>query len=87
MKSLAGVRVPWKIVCVISSRLIAIDSAARRSLPSSPEKCARLSGIVNDWKIAAGWFTARSPRSDSYVASAESGIASSTSRFPASRSE
>ncbi len=27
VKSLAGVRVPWKIVLVISSRLMAIDSA------------------------------------------------------------
>ena len=30
--------------------------------------------MVNDWKIAAAWLTARSPNSSSKVASAPSGI-------------
>src|SRR5450830_164822 len=63
VKSLAGVRVPWKIVSVTSLRLIDIEIAWRRRLPSAPVKCARFCGIVNDWKIAAGWLIARSPRS------------------------
>src|SRR5512133_2423027 len=63
VKSLAGVRVSWKIVLVISWRLIDSEIAWRRRLPSLPEKWARFCGIVNDWKIAAGWFTARSPSS------------------------
>ena len=40
VKSVAGVRVLSKMVEVISSRLIAREMAARRSLPSSPLKWA-----------------------------------------------
>src|SRR5450759_2949594 len=73
VKSLAGVRVPEKILSVISLRSIDCEMAARRSAPSAPEKCGSFSGMVKDWKIAAGWLTARSPRSVLYLASALSG--------------
>src|SRR5665647_1657778 len=76
VKSLAGVRVAEKILSVISLRSIDCEMAARRRAPSAPEKCGRFCAIVNDWKIAAGWFTARSPRSILYLACALSGTAS-----------
>lgn len=64
VKSFAGVRVPLKMTSVICSRLIAWEIAARRSLPSSSVwKPSSHSGIVSDWKIAAGWLTERSSRS------------------------
>src|SRR5690349_20178618 len=65
VKSLAGVRVFWKIVLVMVGRSMAIGMASRRSAPSLPEKWGRFCGIVNDWKTADGWLKDRSPRSDS----------------------
>ena len=79
VKSLAGVRVSLKTTLVISGRLIDMEIAWRRSWPSSPEKCGRRSGTVKDWKIAAGWLTARSPSSDWKVASADARLPSITS--------
>src|SRR3954471_23055273 len=64
VKSLAGVRVCWKIVLVMVGRSIAIEMAWRRSEPSLPEKWGRFCGMVNDWKTADGWLNDRSPRSD-----------------------
>src|SRR3954462_15200066 len=70
VKSLAGVRVFWKIVLVIVGRSMAYEIAWRRRAPSLPEKCGRFCGMVNDWNTADGWLKERSPRSDSYVVSA-----------------
>ncbi len=86
VKSLAGVRVPSKITFVICGRSIASERACRRSLPSSPAKCASRSGMATFWKTAAGWLTARPSRSFSKVVIAASGIASSTSSVPDLRS-
>src|SRR3954467_9176606 len=65
VKSLAGVRVFWKIVLVMVGRSMAIEMAWRRSAPSLPEKWGRFCGMVKDWKTADGWLKDRSPRSDS----------------------
>src|SRR3954468_23210810 len=86
VKSLAGVRVFWKIVLVIVGRSMAYEIAWRRSAPSLPEKCGRFCGMVNDWNTADGWLKERSPRSDSYVVSALVGTCSRMSREPESRS-
>src|SRR6476661_7179287 len=82
VKSVAGVRVFWKIVLVIVGRSMAYEIAWRRSAPSGPEKCGRFCGMVKDWKTADGWLKDRSPRSVLYVGSALVGTCSRTSREP-----
>src|SRR5450756_363223 len=57
VKSLAGARVPEKILSVINLRSIDCEIAARRRTPSAPVKCGRFCGIVNDWKIACLLYT------------------------------
>ena len=54
MKSFAGVRAPKKIFSQISSRLIAIEMAWRRKLPSLPLEVRQRSGMVSDEKFEPG---------------------------------
>ena len=54
VKSRAGARAPEKILRQIWSRLMAAESARRRSLPSSPAKCGSRSGVSRVWLAAAG---------------------------------
>lgn len=59
VKSRAGVRVPRKILSLISGRLIAMDTARRRRLPSSPAKCSVSQRMDISRYIAPGWLTER----------------------------
>ena len=83
MKSLAGVRAPKKIFSQISARLIAIEMAWRRRLPSSPSKWGRRSGMVIDEKFEPGSLYDLTEVSSFSPCSALGGTSSLTSRLPA----
>lgn len=61
VKSRAGLRVSAKICRQICARLMAADSARRRSRPSSPPKCGSRSRVSRLWLIAAGPAVTLSP--------------------------
>ena len=87
MNSSAGLRNPWKTTSMICWRSIDIESAWRRSRPSSSgPKCSRNSGITNDWVCAVGFVIAFLPSVFLNERSALLGMVSSASRLPDVRS-